>query len=252
MNYKVMLALLGGLFSAGCTGVPIQDIDVDKAVGVRVAAGTGYLQNGDPVRARHHLSRAIELDPGSAEAHNALALLYRYELDTEREEEHYRKAIRADGNYGPARNNYGVFLMRQGRHKDALKHFEAAANDTNYEGRDLAWENMGRVLLTLERPEEAKEAFNRALRLNPGATGALLAQAKLNFAEGKARVADRYYSSYQSQVGTQSAEALWLGIRIATELGQADRASSFELALRKLYPESPEFRAWQKWRGGER
>lgn len=251
MNYKVMLVLVGGLAASGCAGVPVQDIDKEKAVSVRVTAGTRYLQAGDPVRARHHLSRALELAPDSAEAHNAMALLYRYELDEEHEERHYRKAIRANRRYAPAHNNYGVFLVRQGRYREALKHFSIAAEDTSYDGRALAWENRGHVLLKLDRAAEAKDAFNRALRLNPRAPGALLAQAGIFFAEGDARLADRYFSGYQSLEGTPSAEALWLGIRIASELGQADRVSSLELALRRLYPDSPEFRAWQKWRGGE-
>lgn len=239
-------------FLVACVAVPKKKIDTQKAVDARVAAGLEYMKVKNPGAAREHLSRALVLNDKSPEAQNAMALLYQYEGDVENEERHYKKAISADKHFAPAHNNYGVLLFGQKRYEDALKQFYDAANNQSYGGRGQALENIGRTYVELKKPTEAKEAFNKALRLAPNLTAPLLELAKLYYKEGDVSLADKYYSSYISRTKAQSAEALWLGIRIAADTKQNDRISSYELALQKLYPNSPEFRAWTKWKGASK
>ena len=44
----------------------------------------------------------------------------------------------------------------------------------------------------------------------------------------------------------QSPRGLLLGLQIADATGDQDVLSSYELALRNLYPESPEYRDWME------
>ena len=118
MLRQLVLILVATVAVAGCTttttgGGPAAD--PKEAVRTRVAAGLQYLQMGDPSEARRHFSRALSIDDDSAAAHNAMALLYNYERDAEKEEYHYRKALSADRNYAPALNNYGTLLYTQRR-----------------------------------------------------------------------------------------------------------------------------------------
>lgn len=249
---RLFIAVVLASLSA-CASDPVAEEQQAKAVRNRVVAGLEYLQLGQPGEARRHLNRAIEIDPGSAEAHNAMALLYKYEGDHERERIHLRKALRAEPDFGAARNNYGAYFLEQGDLPNALKHFRRAAENPTYSGRGVAYENMGRVLVQQERTEEAIDAFNKSLRLNPGAIQPVLELADLYLQRERTDVAARYYSRYATEVNPQSPRGLWIGIRIATAEGDDDKRASYELALQKLYPKSREYDAWQQWkkaRGG--
>lgn len=239
------------LLLAGCvrTYEGQAEVKVDEAVQNRVAAAMEYLQMGQPREARQHLARALSLDDRSVIAHNAMALLYQFEGDEEREEHHYRRALRSDRNFSPARNNYGTLLYRQGRYREAIRQFQRAADDADYGGRGMAYENMGRCYLSMEQPDDAMSAFNRAVRLNPDARGPFLELAALHQKKGENRVANNYYQQYLARGGEQTARALWLGIRIAAANGNKDDMASYELALRQRFPESREFREYRQWRG---
>ena len=248
---RLLPILIAVLWLAGCmVASSSREIKVDEAVQHRVAAGMEYLQLGKPVEARQHLSRAIELDDGSAAAHNAMALLYKYEGDQQREEFHYRKALRADKSYAPARNNYGILLYLRGDYRGAAREFERVANDSTYSGRGPAFENLGRSYLALGQKTKAMEAFNRALRLVPDPRASLLELAAIHLDDGNLRLADRYYQQYAAGANPQTAAALWLGIRLAAASGDHDRQAGYELTLRQMYPNSAEFRAWRDWREG--
>ena len=248
MINKIIIAI-SVVILAGCVAVDPRTLDPERAVNSHVTAGMEYLRIGQPSNARRHLTKAIEIDDKSAEAHNALALLYRYEVDDEREERHYKKALSADSDFAPARNNYGIFLVRKKRYDDALKQFSRAAENVSYDNRGIAYENMGRIYVMKDKPELAIDAYNKALRLNPRGLALNLELADLYYKVGDIKSADFYYSNYARAANPQPARALWLGIRIAAELKQQDRIASYELALQKLYPDSNEYREWKKWRG---
>ncbi|MFN3712741.1 MAG: type IV pilus biogenesis/stability protein PilW [Alcanivoracaceae bacterium] len=221
--------------------------DTQISVSRRVAAGFEYLQMDKPSEARRHISRALEHNPRSAEAHNAMALLYKYEGDNKRAEDHFRRALRFDRNYSLARNNYGALLMQQRRFNEALNQFSAAADDPSYDRRAIAFENKGRALATLDRFDEALDAFNTSLRLDSRAPEPLLEVAWIHFRRDQLRVADNLYRRYVERVGSQPPRGLWLGIQLAAKQNDADRLGSFELALQQLYPGSPEHREWRAW-----
>ena len=246
LSFALILVLL-----AGCASNAAPDLGDDqrsKAVRNRVVAGLEYLKKGDPSAARRHLIRAVELDDSSAEAHNALSLLYKYEGDVEREEYHLKKALRADSNFGPARNNYGTYFLDRGDLDNALKQFKKASNITSYTGRGVAYENMGRVYLSQGEQDKAMDAFNKAMRLNPEGTVALLEMADLYLARDNTEMARRFYEQYSKKVNSQSARGLWVGIRVMALTGDRDAQASYELALQNLYPKSRELQQWKEWR----
>lgn len=250
------LLLLSVAAMQGCVTVPAEgsprETNVREAVEARVAAGLAYIRRGEAGPARHHLSRALDLDDESAKAHNAMALLYRYERDPENEEKHYKKALAADSDYATARNNYGVLLYKEGRLDEARKQFLRAANNSSYESRGVAWGNLGRVYAAQGKMEKAREAFIKAVRLNPEESDAHLELARLYHEEKNFRMAWQYYQQYAKRTRTQPAEGLWLGIRLANHFGKLDQQSSYELALKRLYPGSKEYEAWRAWRDSQR
>ncbi len=77
---------------------------------------------------------------------------------------YYRKYLdQNEGDY-EGQNDLGWMLMQAGRPEEALDCFEAA---NAVEESAVHWDNQGQALLKLERFEEADEAFEAAMRLDP-------------------------------------------------------------------------------------
>ena len=78
-------------------------------------------------KARAAALRALELDPGSAEAHTALALIVQnHDLDWSTAEREFRRAIELNPNYATAHHWYAEHLMCRGRFDEALRESERA------------------------------------------------------------------------------------------------------------------------------
>jgi len=206
--------------------------------------GLGYLQEGEAARAKVPLIKALKINPRNGDAHAALGLVFQAEMEPKLADEHFRKALRSRStNQTRILNNYGSFLYEQGRFKEAMKHFSKASEDALYAGRPRVFENMGLTQLKLDQPEQAAEYFERALRLSPNQPQALLELAELARLKGEYAKALGYYERF-SELSKHTARSLLLGIRVADQTGDRDKAKSLGLQLKRLYPASPEYQQY--------
>ena len=79
-------------------------------------------------KAKSAAMRALELDPGSAEAHYVLAIIHGlYDWDWARSERAYQRALELDPNNLRAHQDYGILLLTPlGRHDEAISELERA------------------------------------------------------------------------------------------------------------------------------
>lgn len=241
------VALLTLLLSA-CVQVPVSSGKVDPSAGARdrVSIAAEHLRNGDDEKAQLQVRRALELDPRSPEAHNMMGILLDRDGDKRGAEKSYKKAVKLNPNFSQAHNNYAVFLFKNGRYKDAYKQFEQATTDLSYDLRPQAFEGMGRSALRLKKKEDAQRAFVRALRANPELPVSLLELSGLQFEQGELNAARATYQRFLSLTEKipQSAQSLWLGIRLERHFGDKNALASYELALKRLYPNSAEYKLY--------
>lgn len=237
----VILALLAGCVSSGNVDRTKTPEGRREARDAYIQLGLGYLQQGSPARAKGPLSEALKLDPGSTDAHAALALVFQTEMETELADKHYRSAIAG----GDARvfNNYGSFLFEQGRYPEAYQRFQQAAADTMYPERARVFQNLGLTALRLGKREDAKTWFNRSLRLDGRRPVALLELGVMAYEDKDYVPARRYYDGY-SAISEQTARSLLLGIRLASVFQDAERKSNLALQLKRLYPASAEYKTY--------
>ncbi|AHL76403.1 pilus assembly protein PilW [Stutzerimonas stutzeri] len=238
-----LLFLLAGLM-AGCvssgSGNPMRTSEGrDEARDAYIQLGIGYLQQGEATRAKSPLRKALELDPNSADAHAALALVFQNEMENQLADEHYRKAL-SSRNDARILNNYGSFLFEQKRYQEAMERFAKAAEDNLYSGRSHVFQNMGMTALQLGQREQAETYFTRALRLDSRQPRALLELAIMAYEDKQYVPAKRYYDSFSS-LSEQNARSLLLGIRLAKIHQNRDQAASLGLQLKRLYPGTPEY-----------
>ena len=244
MTLRVALLLLLAGLMAGCvstgTGNPMRTAEGrDEARDAYIQLGIGYLQQGEASRAKTPLRKALELDPDSADAHAALALVFQNEMESQLADEHYRKALssRKDARI---LNNYGSFLFEQKRYQEAMDRFAEASKDNLYPERSRVFQNMGMTALQLGQREQAETYFTRALRLDSRQPNALLELALLAYDAKQYVPAKRYYDSFSS-LSEQNARSLLLGIRLANIHQDRNQAASLGLQLKRLYPGTSEF-----------
>ena len=87
--------------------------------------------------------------------------------------------------------------------------------------------------------EQAADAYKRSLALDRGNPIAMLGLAASYYALEDYPQAFRYYRQYRLNA-QPSPDTLLLGIRLADNVKDADAKASYELALKNLFPDSPE------------
>ena len=247
--------LRGGLLAAvmsfmvmGCvteySGGTQMGTDPDATLDKRVTLARQYIGVGDWENAKRNLELAQEVDPNNAEVFEAFALVYQTTGEFEMAENQFRAALAAEPALSRARNNYAAFLYSQGRFIEAEREFHRVTEDTLYSGRPMALVNLGLCRLQLDDSAGAEAAFFRALSMDRSNPVALLEMGFLRLEAGDTDEAARYHGVYRTVSPQQSPRGLLLGLEIADQTGDQDALGSYELALRNLYPDSAEYRAW--------
>lgn len=251
------IRLLCVLWLSACS---VQEFDNARPVNAmesarsRVAIAAEYLQKGEQDKALRHLQRALEQNPRSAEAHNIMGVLMEREGDDRSAEEHYRKALDLREDYPQARNNYGVMLFRLQRYDESVKQLGLAAGNLAYDRREAAYENLGKAWLAAGDKVQAQQAFEKAIRLDSRLPVATLELAYMAFERNDPAAANLYFQRHlKVQAGQPaSARSLWLGIVLARMRGDHDAQAGYEMSLKRLYPDSPEYRSWQNSQAQDR
>ena len=162
----------------------------------------------------------------------------------------FRRAISLDQDNSSARNNYAAMLFSQERFRESYEQLERVANDTSYEGRSLVFEGLGRSALRLDRQEDAKAAFQRALQLNENLFIAPLELALIYFDQQDYLRARQYYRNYLTTIAflqlPHTPRALLAGIQIEGYFQNDELVENFSLVLTTLYPTSPEYQTFQR------
>jgi len=249
MTLRAALYLSLVCLLAGCvrTGGPVDPLSTregrDAARDAYIQLGIGHLQQGSTEKAKEPLRKALELDPSSAEAYSALAVVYQYEMEPKLADESYRKALALSQNDTRVLNNYGGFLFEQKRYPEAYAQYLKASEDTLYGERSRVFENLGLTALQMGKREEAKQHFQKALRLNSQRSVSLLEMAVLSYESNDYVAARSYYEGYIQQA-SQTPKSLLLGIRLARVFEDRDQAASLGLQMKRLYPGTPEYQQY--------
>ena len=239
----ILLGLMAGCVTEYSGGTQMSS-DPDATLDKRVALARQYIGVGDWENAKRNLELAREVDPENAEVFEAFALVYQSTGEFEMAENQFLAALKAEPKFSRARNNYAAFLYAQGRYIEAEREFYRVTEDTLYSGRPMTFVNLGLCRLQLDDNAGTEAAFTRALSMDRRNLVALLEMGFLLLEAGDTNEAARYHSAYRTVSPQQSPRGLLLGLEIAGQTGDQDALGSYELALRNLYPDSLEYRAW--------
>jgi type IV pilus assembly protein PilF len=221
----------------------------EKRATIRLQLAVGYYQEGKYEIALDEVKQAIAATPDYADAYGLRALVYTALGELALADENYQRALKLAPHNPDLANNYGSFLCQSaGKPKEAMAYFDAALKNPVYRSPVSALVNAGNCALRLKRSEAAERYLLDALRYNPELPATSAGLARVYFERRDFERAGFFINrlTAAAKLDTLSADVLWLAMRVQRKLG--DRASEASLAsqLRRRFPGSPEYAAFER------
>lgn len=159
---KGFFILLAVILAGSCAGITEKDI---KNSHYHYQLGISYLNDNNIQPAFTELQKALELNPGDKETHNALGVIYLTKLeDYAKAIEHFQKALSIDKNYSEAATNLGNTYANMKKFNEAIESYNIALSNPQYKNPAMALNNLGMVYYRLSKWDEALSAFKEALK----------------------------------------------------------------------------------------
>jgi type IV pilus assembly protein PilF len=221
----------------------------DKRATIRLQLAVGYYQDGKYEIALDEVKQAIAARPDYADAFGLRALVYTAMGELALADENYQRALRlAPGNPDLA-NNYGSFLCQSaGKPDQAMAYFDAALKSPVYRTPVSALVNAGNCSLKARRYDAAERYLLDALRYDPDQPAASAGLARVYFERRDYARAGFFINrlTAATKLDTLSADVLWLAMRVERKLGERALEASLAAQLRRRYPGSPEYAAFER------
>jgi type IV pilus assembly protein PilF len=244
--------LLTSLMLTGCvtttSGGFTSTASDERAVEDYVNLAVGYYDVNDMAGARRNISNALKVDDRNSTIYNVLALILQREGDIRLAQETFERAISLDGDNARARNNYAALLFSIQDFQEAYDQLEQVVSDSMYEGRAIAFENLGRSALMIGKIDEATNAFQRALQLNSNLYLSALELSIIRLNRNDLPGARSAFTQYLTIVGfykiTHPPKALLAGIKIESSFNNQKLVDEFSMLLMTLYQDTPEYKTY--------
>jgi type IV pilus assembly protein PilF len=219
--------------------------DARKRARIRLELATGYYRNGQTSIALDEIKQAISADPNFFDSYNLRGLIYMRLNNVPLAEDSFRRALSINPKAARVQHNYGLLLCQQSRMQEALQLFGAALADPSYDERSKTWMIQGGCQLNSGLRGDAEISFLRSYELDPAnpITGYNLAL--LLFQRGEF-LRSQFYTRRLNNSESANAESLWLGIRVERKLGHRDAVEQLSAQLKKRFPQSREFSAFER------
>jgi tetratricopeptide (TPR) repeat protein len=209
------------------------EISPSLAAEAGLTIGNLYLMTGRPKEAAENASLSLKFNPGSAHMILGRAALAQGQFDEA--EGHAQVAMRFFNYSAPAKVLLAqTYAKRGGRFAEALSLIDEARGELERDHLPmvpLLFFVRGDVLARMNRPQEAKAAFEDEIRLFPYDREAYASLAVVDLLTGDRTAADR---TMQRLVTAAPGPAAWLlAVRTFRELGDERLAHEWELRARR-------------------
>lgn len=256
MAYQRSLAVAAvclAVLLVGCASSTSQTVAKDVQAGaperaaLRLQLASAYYAQGQLDVALAEAQQAVQLAPNDAQAYGVRALILAAQRQTASAEKDFLYALRLAPHNPELSNNYGLFLCQTGRAAQSLAYFDAALADAAYVSPEKALNNGGACSLALNDYPRAGAYWMRAVRIAPDVAVTNAGLVRVYYQQQDYRQA-AYYLQRLGKIVTmesQTADVLWLGIKVQHKLGDAGAEAGLGAHLRNHHSGSPEYAAYQ-------
>ncbi|MEB0134063.1 type IV pilus biogenesis/stability protein PilW [Actimicrobium sp. CCC2.4] len=219
--------------------------DNQRRAQIRLELAINYYQQGQLPVALDELKQALLSDPNLSDAYSVRALIYMNMGEIKLADDNFRTAIRLAPNNPELTSNYGWYLCQNGRAAESIAYFEATLKSRTYQEPSKALNNAGLCSLKLNDEAAAERYFKQAFQFDPNNASAMLSLANMHYNRREYERA-QFYTGRLLKADVLSVEVLWLAIRTEHKLGNRTAENSLVTQLRRRYPASNEFAAYQR------
>lgn len=207
---------------------------------VHTELAAAYYERGSMGVALEELRIALSADSNYASAYNILGLVHMDLKEFPQAQQSFERGLQLTPNDPDINHNYAWFLCQSGREAMSLRYFLAAIKNPLYPTPQKSYALAGACALRTGDDGDARNYFERALRLDPNLPLALVNLAKIKYRAGELSEARRLVGRF-NQVVEPTAESLWLGARIERRLGDRTAEGKQSAELRRRFPGSKEY-----------
>ena len=224
------------------------ETSAQRKVDIRMQLAVGYYEQGKYAYALDEAKLATVADPNYPDAYGMRGLIYQAMGENALAEDSFIQARKLAPNHPDLANNYGSFLCQQGRVKEALPLFDKALANRSYKSPASAANNAGSCALKIKDYASAERYLLQALQLTPDLPATNANLAKVYF-EKRDFVRAGFFVNRLNKVAKMeslTADVLWLAIKVQHQLGDKDAEAAWVTQLRRHYPGSAEYAAYQR------
>lgn len=224
---------------------PSDEPEIRRRARIRLELAVNYFQNGQTAVALDEVKQALATDPTYADAFNLRGLIYMQLNDMAQAEESFRRALALRGADSELLHNHGWLLCQQQKYAEADQQFGRALANPAYAARAKTWMARGLCQSGAGQYEEAEQSLLKAYELdaaNP-VVGYHLASLMLRRNE---LTRAQFYIRRLNNGQFANAESLWLGVKVERALGDTVAMRQLADQLRRRFPESREFGAYER------
>ncbi|MDO4896186.1 MAG: tetratricopeptide repeat protein [Moraxella sp.] len=221
---------------------------------IRTALAGQYISERKLDDAKAQLEMAFRADSRYAPAYDMMGNLLSEEgsqINLAKADEYFKRALSIDPNFTQARNNYGVYLSKMGRHKEAIEQFNIASSTLGYKGRASSLENLGLTYLKLGDEKSAENAFNRALEIDTNLVLAKMELIDILINQKRTLLAKEHYDSlralWQMHNEPMSARLMYQGLKLSILQNNPQERQRLSGLLLSQYPLSDEAKKLKTW-----
>ena len=219
--------------------------ELQRRASIRLQLAVGYYHERQWSVALDEIKQALVIEPNNADAYSVRAMIYMEMGETNLADENFKRAMSISPNSPDLSNNYGWFLCQNGQEARSITYFEAAFNNRTYQSPAKALNNAGVCSMKMKDNKAAEEYFSQAFKMDASNPVTNANMAKLYLSRNDLERA-RFYMSRVTRADSMTADMLWVAIKIERKRGDRSAESVYASQLRRLYPASTEYSAYQR------